>query len=239
LDCVLELKNIKKLYKNNRGVNDISLKINKGNVYGLLGENGSGKTTIMKIITGLINKYEGECLFMGQNIKDNFEESIYHMGALIENPAFYDYMSPLENLKLIAKYYTKEEITLDDIHQKLKLVNLFEVKNDKLKNFSFGMKQRMGLAMAMINNPSFYILDEPSNGLDIKGIMEIREILLNITRTGQATVLISSHQASEIEKLCTHVGIINQGELKNSSSREEILENYPSVEDYFVAKVGR
>jgi len=239
VENALEVKNIKKIFKNNRGVKDISFDVKKGEIYGLLGANGAGKTTTMKIVAGLIKRYEGECKIMGINIKDDIETALYNIGCLIEKPAFYGYMSPIKNLRLMAKYYTKTEITDKDIEEALRLVNIWDVRNDKISRFSLGMKQRMGLAMAMINNPSLYILDEPSNGLDIEGIVEIREIITNIKQEKGASFLISSHQSAEIEKLCDTVGIIHNGYVSSSDSKVDVLAKFPSFEEYYLHSIGK
>lgn len=231
---VLEVTNLKKKFRNNRGIESVSFKIDKGDIFGLLGSNGAGKTTTMKIIAGLLQKDSGDVSVFDNSIDEHFEEVTYNIGSLIEMPSFYGYMSAEQNMKVAAKYYLNSGITLEEIHEKLKLVKLYEYKSDKTKRYSLGMKQRLGLALAMIGNPKLYILDEPSNGLDIEGIIEIRNIILELAKNHEASFLLSSHQAAEIQKTCNKVGVIHNGILKDVSHIDNILQNFPSVEDYYL-----
>jgi len=205
LETILSLKNLDKKYGAVHAVNNLSFDIQKGNVYGILGPNGSGKSTTLGIILNVVNKTSGEFSWFNGAISTH--EALKKVGAIIERPNFYPYMTASQNLKLICKI---KEVSYDNIDEKLKAVNLYERKNDKFKTFSLGMKQRLAIASALLNNPEILILDEPTNGLDPQGIHEIRKIIKEIAANG-TTVLLASHLLDEVEKVCTHVVIIRQG----------------------------
>ncbi len=205
METILSLKNLDKKYGAVHAVNNLSFDIQKGNVYGILGPNGSGKSTTLGIILNVVNKTSGEFSWFNGAISTH--EALKKVGAIIERPNFYPYMTASQNLKLICKI---KEVSYDNIDEKLKAVNLYERKNDKFKTFSLGMKQRLAIASALLNNPEILILDEPTNGLDPQGIHEIRKIIKEIAANG-TTVLLASHLLDEVEKVCTHVVIIRQG----------------------------
>ncbi len=235
---ILTVSNLRKKFKNNRGIENISFTIDEGDIFGILGANGAGKTTTMKIISGLLQKDSGDVTVFEKSIETEFEDVMSEIGSLIEMPSFYGYMSALDNMKLAAKYYIDKAIPNETLEQILNDVKLFEYRNDKVSKFSLGMKQRMGLALAMVGNPSLYILDEPSNGLDIEGIIEIRNIILQMAQNKKASFLVSSHQSAEIQKLCNKVGVIHNGELHGCDLMSNILEHFPSVEDYYLYCIG-
>ena len=233
---VLTVSHLKKKYRNGRGVEDVSFSIRRGEIFGLLGANGAGKTTTMKIITGLITNFGGEVLVEGAPFSDNPANALRQMGCLVETPSFYDYLTAEKNLKLAAAYYGMDKSkAAREIKEKLELVKLYKYRKDKASKYSLGMKQRLGLALAMIGNPQIYILDEPANGMDIEGIVEIRGIILSLAEQRQSTFLVSSHQAAELQKMCNSVGIIHDGVLKETAEMNWILDNYPSLEDYYLA----
>jgi ABC-2 type transport system ATP-binding protein len=238
LENILTVEHLKKQFRNNRGVTDVSFSIEKGDIFGLLGANGAGKTTTMKIIAGLMRKGAGEITVFGESLETSFEKASYHIGSLIETPSFYGYLSAFENLRLASKYYTKHRLDNDSVDALLKAVKLYEYRGDKVAKFSLGMKQRLGLALAMVGEPDLYILDEPSNGLDIEGIVEIRNIILDMAANKNASFLLSSHQSAEIQKTCNKVGVIHNGVLKDIALVSEILDHYPSVEDYYLYAIG-
>lgn len=232
MEEILQISNLTKLYKNGRGIKDISFTVNKGDVVGLLGPNGSGKTTTMKVIVGLCHANNGDVKVFGVDMNENFEKNMSKIGALIESPAIYEYLSAYKNLKLMARLYPN--VTEERIKKILEIVRLDKYKNDKAMRFSLGMKQRLGIAMALLSEPEFIILDEPANGLDIEGMIEIREIIHILSTKYGVTFLISSHLATEIEKICNKVVVIHEGELVNMSTMEEALEYVPTLEDYFL-----
>ena len=228
---VIEINNLTKLYKNNRGIKNISLTVEKGDILGLLGPNGSGKTTAMKAVLNLVHSSGGIKVF-GMDLNDNFEEIMQKTGALIESPAIYKDMTAYQNVKMHASLHPR--IDKERIEHILDAVHLLNYKNDKAGRFSLGMKQRLGLAVAFVSDPELIILDEPVNGLDIEGVVEIREIIKRLNEEKNVTFLISSHMASEIEKTCNKVAVMYEGELIAKSSTEEALRLHPSMEDYFL-----
>lgn len=230
---MIQIKQLTKLYSNKRGIRNVSLDIPDGEILGLLGPNGSGKTTIMKAMLALILPDSGEITVDGRSLYTDFENIMLRTGALIESPAIYKDMTAYLNLRMMAK--SREEIA--DIDRILKVVHLDRYRNDKAGRFSLGMKQRLGLAAALIGKPELVILDEPVNGLDIEGVVEIREYIKALNRDFGTTFVISSHIASEIEKLCTTVAVVYDGEIIAKDSTEHIMNLYPSMEDYFLEKV--
>ena len=231
---VIEINNLTKLYNNNRGVKNISLTVQQGDILGLLGPNGSGKTTVMKAILNLVHS-EGDIKVFGMDLHDNFEEIMRRTGALIESPAIYKDMTAYQNVKMHAAMYP--HIDKDRIEHILDVVHLLPYKNDKAGRFSLGMKQRLGLAIAFVSDPELIILDEPVNGLDIEGVVEIREIIKRLNEERGVTFLISSHMASEIEKTCNKVAVMYEGELIAKSATEDAMHLHPSMEDYFLSVV--
>ena len=232
--CIIKTSRLTKLYKNNRGIKNVSMTVEKGDIYGLLGPNGSGKTTIMKAILGLV-KGSGRISVFSLDLDEGIEEIMMRTGALIEAPAIYKDMTALKNLELRAKMYP--EVTAERIEAVLEAVNLKQYKNDKAGRFSLGMKQRLGLAMAFLTDPELVILDEPVNGLDIEGVVEIRELIKRLNTEKGTTFLISSHMSGEIEKTCNRIGVMYNGEMIEQTSTEEALRLHPSVEDYFLSVI--
>ena len=205
METILSLKNLDKKYGKVHAVNNLSFDIERGNVYGILGPNGSGKSTTLGIILNVVNRTSGE--FSWFNGKLSTHQALKKVGAIIERPNFYPYMTATQNLALICKI---KEISTEKINEKLAVVNLFERKDSKFSAFSLGMKQRLAIASALLNDPEILILDEPTNGLDPQGIHEIRQIIQNIAATG-TTILLASHLLDEVEKVCSHVVVIRNG----------------------------
>jgi len=205
LETILSLKNLDKKFGRVHAVNNLSFDIQKGNVYGILGPNGSGKSTTLGIILNVVNKTSGEFSWFDGNLSTH--QALKKVGAIIERPNFYPYMTAIQNLSLICEI---KDISTEKIEEKLKIVNLFERRNSKFKTYSLGMKQRLAIASALLNNPEILILDEPTNGLDPQGIHEIREIIQKIAKNG-TTILLASHLLDEVEKVCSHVVVIRDG----------------------------
>lgn len=205
METILSLRGLDKKYGLVHAVNNLSFDIQKGNVYGILGPNGSGKSTTLGIILNVVNRTSGE--FSWFDGKLSTHDALKRVGAIIERPNFYPYMTAVQNLALICKI---KGISTDKIDEKLKTVNLYERRNSKFKTFSLGMKQRLAIASALLNDPEILILDEPTNGLDPQGIHEIREIIKGIAKNG-TTILLASHLLDEVEKVCSHVVVIRQG----------------------------
>ena len=227
---MLTINNLTKLYKNSRGIKNITMDIADGDVVGLLGPNGSGKTTLMKAILGLIRPDSGEIKVFGLKSEEGHEEIMRRTGALIESPAIYREMSAYRNMVLASKGRRDK----DEIMRLLKMVRLYDYKNDKAGRFSLGMKQRLGLAEAFLGNPDLVVLDEPVNGLDIEGVMEVRELILKMAKERGTTFIISSHIASEIEKTCNKAAIIYDGELVKYDTVKNLTALTPSLEDSFL-----
>jgi ABC-2 type transport system ATP-binding protein len=205
LETILSLKNLDKKYGAVHAVNNLSFDIQKGNVYGILGPNGSGKSTTLGIILNVVNRTSGE--FSWFNGKLTTHQALKKVGAIIERPNFYPYMTATQNLALICKI---KGISTEKIDEKLTTVNLFERRHTKFSTFSLGMKQRLAIASALLNDPEILILDEPTNGLDPQGIHEIRQIIKTIAANG-TTILLASHLLDEVEKVCSHVIVIRKG----------------------------
>ena len=205
METILSLKNLDKKYGRVHAVNNLSFDIQKGNIYGILGPNGSGKSTTLGIILNVVNRTSGEFSWFNGNLSTH--EALKKVGAIIERPNFYPYMTAIQNLSLICKI---KGVSIDKIDEKLKAVNLYERRNSKFRTFSLGMKQRLAIASALLNDPEILILDEPTNGLDPQGIHEIRQIIQDIAKTG-TTILLASHLLDEVEKVCSHVVVIRKG----------------------------
>lgn len=205
METILNVNNLHKKFGKVLAVNNLSFDIEKGKIYGILGPNGSGKSTTLGIILNVVNKTSGSYRWF--NGETSTHEALKKVGAIIERPNFYPYMTAIQNLALICKI---KGISTEKIEEKLKIVNLFERRNSKFRTFSLGMKQRMAIASALLNDPEILILDEPTNGLDPQGIHEIRQIIKQIAKTG-TTILLASHLLDEVEKVCSHVIVIRKG----------------------------
>lgn len=215
---ILSCNNLVKKIKEKTIVENISFSIKEGEIVGLIGPNGSGKTTIMKLIVGLIKLSEGKIQINGYDIEKNFNKAIEKVGAIIENPDHYMYLSGYDNLKITANNY--KSITKKKINEVIKNVGLEKRIKDKVSTYSLGMRQRLGIAEALLNEPKLLILDEPTNGLDIEGIIEIRNLIKELAHKGVA-VLISSHNLSEIDNLCNRIIIIKNGKIIENNTIEK------------------
>lgn len=237
MEKVIEIKNLSKLYKNGRGITDINLDVYKGDIFGFLGPNGAGKTTAMKIMTGLIKSDRGDVKILGHSISDDFEEAMSKVGCIIETAEAYSDLTAFENLKQFSRYYDN----IDDkrIEEVLEMVGLLKYKNEKPKKFSLGMKQRLGISAALLSKPEIVILDEPLNGLDVEGMIDIRNIIKDLAEKEKTTFFISSHLIHDVELTCTCIGVLYNGKMLNVDTTENILNNYASLENYFVSEVER
>ncbi|MCR79762.1 ABC transporter ATP-binding protein [Listeria monocytogenes] len=205
-------------------VHDISFDIHKGEVFGLLGPNGAGKTTIIRSIVGLIRRSEGTVFINGKNVDTEYKAAISEVGAIIENPEFYMYMSGWANLKQFARM-SQKNITDEHIREIVELVKLTGAINQKVKTYSLGMRQRLGVAQALIHSPALLILDEPTNGLDPQGMAEFRTLIRDLATNG-TSVLISSHLLSEIQQITDRFAIINKGVLTHIEKMSDLIENH-------------
>lgn len=206
METILTVNHLTKKFGYLTAVKDLSFTIEKGNVYGILGPNGSGKSTTLGIVLNVVNKTDGE--FSWFDGATSTHQALKKVGAIIERPNFYPYMTAVQNLKLVCKI---KEVSEAKIEEKLELVDLLDRKNSKFQTYSLGMKQRLAIASALLNEPEILILDEPTNGLDPQGIHQIREIIKTIAANG-TTILLASHLLDEVEKVCSHVVILRKGE---------------------------
>lgn len=218
-EVILKTTELTKKYKHFTALDRANITINKGDIYGLIGRNGAGKTTLMKIITTLANKTSGEFELFGV-LDNNLTEAKRRIGCLIENPAFYPNLTAYQNLKYYA--IQKGIVNLDQIDETLKLVGLEDAKNKKFKTFSLGMKQRLGIAFAIMDNPDFIILDEPINGLDPIGISDLRDTFKKLNEEKNITILISSHILSELYAIATKFSILEKGKIVKELTKEEL-----------------
>lgn len=236
-EVILKTYNITKKYGNQVAVNNVNMTIRKGEIYGFIGQNGAGKTTLIRLITGLIHKTGGEIELLGATGENELNKSRTMVGSLIETPSFYTNMTARENLevsRLVRNIPGKK--CIDEV---LELVGLKDVEKKKVKNFSLGMRQRLGIANALMGNPKLLILDEPINGLDPMGIVEIRELLKKINKEKDMTILISSHILSELSELATTYGIISNGKLIEEITSEELAEKCRQYIDLKVDDTSR
>jgi ABC-2 type transport system ATP-binding protein len=241
---ILSIKKLNKRYGKIHAVKDVSLEIHKGNVYGILGPNGSGKSTTLGIVLNVVNKTSGEYSWFNGTMETH--DALKKVGAIIERPNFYPYMTAVENLELVCKI---KGIGYSKVTEKLEIVGLIDRKDSKFKTFSLGMKQRLAIASALLNDPEILILDEPTNGLDPQGIHQIRDIIKLIASQG-TTILLASHLLDEVEKVCSHVLVLRFGEIlysgtvdgmsnqhrffelkaENNTALIETLKNHPNFE---------
>ncbi|GAE28723.1 ABC transporter ATP-binding protein [Halalkalibacter hemicellulosilyticus] len=219
---VVQIENLCKEIGNKRIVNDISLDIYPGEIFGFLGPNGAGKTTTIRMLVGLVSMTEGCVLIKGRDVSSHFEQAISQVGAIVENPEFYDYLTGYQNLIHFARM--SGNITEERIMDMIELVGLENAIYDKVKIYSLGMRQRLGLAQALMHAPSVLILDEPTNGLDPAGIREFRHYLKKLTKEEGLAILVSSHLLAEMELMCDRIGIIQHGKLIKIQDVHELVE---------------
>lgn len=235
LDKAIIIENLSKTYKNNRGIQDINLEINRGEIFGFLGPNGAGKTTAMKVMVGLMKPDKGDVKINGYSITNDYSRAMSSVGCIIESVTPFPYLTAYENLLLCARFFKDvDNLRIDEC---LEITGLLKYKNEKIKNYSLGMKQRIGIAMAILSNPSILILDEPLNGLDVEGMVEIRNLILKLSKENNTTFFISSHLIHDIELTCDRIGILYNGELLSVDRTDNILDNYSSLENYYLSEV--
>lgn len=238
---ILSVQGITKKVRGRRLLNEITFDIEQGTICGLLGPNGAGKTTLIRLLTGLIHPTQGDIQINGKSIVSDRKQAVLEMGAIVESPIFFPYMSGKDNLINLARLQpqlsTKEQ--KERVAEVLRIVGLQNRANDKVGTYSLGMKQRLGIAQALLGKPSFLILDEPVNGLDPMGIRELRELIIKMNEEYGITMLISSHLLDELQKVCDQIVVIREGELLWSGRKEELAGNSESLEDAFVELVSR
>lgn len=220
METILSINNLTKKFGSVTAVQDLSFSINKGNVYGILGPNGSGKSTTLGIVLNVVNKTSGDFSWFNGTVSTH--NALKKVGAIIERPNFYPYMTAIQNLKLVCKI---KGVDASKIEEKLKVVNLWDRRHSKFQTFSLGMKQRLAIASALLNDPEILILDEPTNGLDPQGIHQIRQIIKDIA-AGGTTILLASHLLDEVEKVCSHVVVLRHGVKLYSGRVDEMISSH-------------
>lgn len=230
MKTVVELKNVTKTIRKKKIIDDLSFEVMEGEVFGFLGPNGAGKTTTIRMMVGLIGITSGEITICGKNVTKDFEDAIRNVGAIVENPELYKFLTGYQNLEQVARL--TKGVTKEKIEEVIELVGLKERIHDKVKTYSLGMRQRLGIAQSLLHDPKILILDEPTNGLDPAGIREVRDYLRSLARNKGMAVIVSSHLLSEMEMMCDRIAIIQKGKLinvqhvhedKNSNEREYVF----------------
>lgn len=234
---ILSVRELSKLYRNQRGIRDIHLEIFPGDIYGLLGPNGAGKTTILKLVTGLIRADQGFVELFGSAISEQYAQGMRRVGCMIEAADFHDFISASQYLRLVKNFYP--ELPEKRIDEVLDMVGLLGVRKDKIKHFSTGMKQKLALAAAILPEPEFVILDEPTNGLDVEGTVMFRNLVRRCSEENGTTFLISSHMIHELEQLCNRVGVIFEGTLRAEGRVTELMSSWDSLEQYYIDELQK
>lgn len=227
---VLKLNNVTKVYNGKKVVDNLSLLLFEGEIFGFIGPNGAGKSTTLKMICGLTSVSSGSIFINGYSIDKNFQKAVANIGAVVEYPQFYPYLSGKANLKLLAKFYGKSALLR--IPNIIKILKMEDFINKKVSTYSLGMKQRLGIAQAMLNKPKLLILDEPTNGLDVEGIKDIRALLQTLAVRERMAIIISSHNLNELEQICNQIAVIRLGKLlsfRNMSDIAQEIENNQRV----------
>ncbi|AIQ25399.1 MULTISPECIES: ABC transporter ATP-binding protein [unclassified Paenibacillus] len=237
MESVVKLTGVTKEFRNGSGISGISLELQKGDVYGLLGPNGAGKTTLLKVITGLISPSFGSISLFGHDLELSYSSSMRKVGCMIESADFYDYLTPVQYLKLTASFYPN--IRPERIAEVLETVGLASFAKEKIRHFSTGMKQKLAMSASIIHSPALVIWDEPTNGLDIEGVVHFRALVKELSVNQGITFLISSHMIHELEQLCNRVGILNQGVLIREGEVQELLTDSLSLEEFYITELKR
>ncbi|QIZ05605.1 ABC transporter ATP-binding protein [Priestia megaterium] len=229
---IISLSHVTKRIGRTTIIDDLTFDVPQGEIFGFLGPNGAGKTTTIRMIVGLMSITKGQILIKGKNIKTEFEQAIRHVGAIVESPEMYKYLSGYHNLVHYARMVPG--VTKERIDEVVSLVKLENRIHDKVKKYSLGMRQRLGVAQALLHRPSLLILDEPTNGLDPAGIRELRDYLRHLTRTEGITVIVSSHLLSEMELMCDRVAILQQGKLVNVMPVQHFTQGNDQAQTYLI-----
>ncbi|WP_054199887.1 ABC transporter ATP-binding protein [Clostridium baratii] len=242
-DVVLKVDNVCKKIKRREIIKNISFTVNKGDICGFIGPNGAGKTTLIRLITGLIKNDKGNIFLDGYDVEKDRRHALVNLGAIVQEPIFFQYLTgekALLNLALLNENMTKKE-RKDKVLEVLKIVGLYDRRKDKVSTYSLGMKQRLGIAQALLNNPKIIILDEPANGLDPMGMIELRELILKLNKEKGITFFISSHLLDELQKICNKLVVIRTGEVIWSGDTETLLNETKgkTLEETFVSLMKR
>lgn len=235
MDTILEAQGVSKRFGNGRGIGQVSLTVKAGDIVGLFGQNGAGKTTLLKVMTGLCRPDEGTIRLFGFDLNTHFEQAMTRVGCVIEAADAYDYMTGKQNLRQAARYYP--DVPASRIEEVLEMTGLAPYQNERAKHYSLGMKQRLALAAALLPEPRLVILDEPTNGLDIEGMVELRGTIARLAREEGIAFLISSHMLSHLEPIVTTVGILHRGDLIRFGRRFELVPPDVTLEDYYLEAI--
>ncbi|MGE8206133.1 ABC transporter ATP-binding protein [Heyndrickxia sp. NPDC080065] len=231
MNSVVELKNVTKVIKGKKIIDNLSFNINEGEVFGFLGPNGAGKTTTIRMIVGLMGITSGDIVVCGKNVKKEYEDAMRNVGGIVENPEMYKFLTGYQNLMQYARMI--KGITKEKINEVVELVGLTDRINEKVKTYSLGMRQRLGLAQSLLHDPKVMILDEPTNGLDPAGIREIRDHLRKLAKEKGMAVIVSSHLLSEMEMMCDRIAIIQKGKLIDVQNVRDFV-NEETTQKYFI-----
>lgn len=235
-EIAVKLTNVSKEIKGKKIIKDVSFEVYKGEVFGFLGPNGAGKTTTIRMMVGLMGITSGDIFIEGASIKTDYEKAVSHVGAIVENPEMYKFLTGYQNLMQYARMVPG--VTEARLAEVIELVGLTDRMKEKVKTYSLGMRQRLGIAQALLHKPKVLILDEPTNGLDPAGIREIRDYLRKLARDEQMAIVVSSHLLSEMELMCDRIGIIQQGELLDIQSIRDFIQDGASSYQFTVAPKG-
>ncbi len=235
---ILKVESVSKTIRKRTIINDISFSVSEGDICGFIGPNGAGKTTLIRLITGLITPTNGRIYLGGHDVNKERREALTNLGAIVEAPIFFSYLTgeqALYNLAILNENMSKEE-RKEKVVESLKTVGLYDRKDDKVSTYSLGMKQRLGIAQALLNNPKIIILDEPANGLDPMGMIELRELILSLNKKNRITFFISSHLLDELQKICDNLVIIKEGNLVWNGAATDLLDSAKgyNLEEIFV-----
>ncbi|AKG36264.1 ABC transporter ATP-binding protein [Paenibacillus durus] len=237
MESIAKLTGVSKEFRNGRGISGVDLMLQKGDIYGLLGPNGAGKTTLLKMLTGLISPSFGSISLFGEDLGQSFSSSMRKVGCMIESADFYDYVTAGQYLKLNANFYP--DIRPQRIAEVLEAVGLASFAKEKIRHYSTGMKQKLAMASSILHNPELVIWDEPTNGLDVEGVVHFRGLVKQLSAEQGITFLISSHMIHELEQLCNRVGILHQGVLVREGNVQELLTDNISLEQYYIAELQK
>lgn len=227
MEKILEVAELSKNFGKKKAVNNISFQVEKGQIFGLLGPNGSGKSTTLGVILSLLNRNSGQVHLFGS---EDLEAGIKRIGVLLESASYYPSLSGKQNLKISCKI---KDVDASEIVQVMEKVGLGDELNEKVKNYSLGMKQRLSVASVLLGNPEMMIFDEPTNGLDPQGIADMRNLLLDLAKEGK-TILIASHLLNEMERICSHVAIMKKGKILEQGELKQLTQGHENLESYFL-----
>ncbi len=239
---LVDIENVVKKVRRRMLLNEVSFRVERGEICGLLGPNGAGKTTLIRVMTGLIRPDSGDIRIGGRSVARERESAVLNVGAIVESPIFFPYMTGrenLDNLALLHPNLPNRAARQQRVRKVLEIVRMDKRADEKVKTYSLGMKQRLGIAQALLGDPELLILDEPANGLDPMGIRELRELILRLKRELGKTVIVSSHLLDELQKICDRIVVIREGEKVFSGSRDEMLGGRESLEEAFVEMMTR